>query len=90
MPLIIIHCKDAITGGKRENVYFLYTRQKEDIQIGKARIEREERDGQTCLHGACSSLTVWAEPPVAAIAALPAGSEQLSLQTLSKRKPSVQ
>lgn len=63
---------------------------KEDKHIGKTMIEREERDGQTCLHGACSSLTVWAEPPVAAIAVLPAGSEQLSLQTLSKRKPSLQ
>lgn len=64
-------------------------KKKTNTQV-KQRTDREERDGQTCLHGACSSLTVCAEPPAAARAVLPAGSEQLSLQTLSKRKPSVQ
>lgn len=65
-------------------------KKREDNDTGKARIDREERDGQTCLQVGCSSLTVWAERPVLAIAVLPAGSEQFRVQVLSKRNPLVQ
>lgn len=65
-------------------------KKREDKDTGKARIDREERDGQTCLQVGCSSLTVWAERPVPAIAVLPAGSEQFRVQVLSKRNPLVQ